>query len=121
MSTHPNVILLLVLTPDGLSRKTRREILAENSADDVEGLDRDIKIGSHSYHHEVMEDDYSEGYQISADEGDIIIFDFITYGYGGKIIWEELEVQKKELEKWAVEICEQHNCSHKIFITANYW
>lgn len=121
MSTHPNVILLLVLTPDGLSRKTRRDILAENSADIADDLDCDIKIGSFSYLHEVMEDDYCEGYQISADEGDIIIFDFVTYGYGEKIAWDELELQKEELEKWAVGICEQHNCSHEIFITANYW
>lgn len=117
MSTHPNVILMVVLKPDGLSRKTMREILVEAQV----GVDYDIKIGSTEYHHIVMESDYEEGYQISGEEGDLIFFDMVTYGYGEAIIWEKLEQQKQDLEQWAIEICKRHHCNYTISITANYW
>ena len=58
---------------------------------------------------------------MSADEGDIVFMDFVTYGYGETIIWDELEKKKEELEKWSKIVCSKHNCSYKIFITANYW
>ena len=118
MSTHPNVILLLTLTPEGLTRKTRKDIMAECH---VEKEDDYIKIGNQDYHHEVMEEDYNEDYQISAKEGDIIIFDLVTYGYGESISWDDLSAQKQELEEWAKGICERHHCSFKINVTANYW
>jgi hypothetical protein len=117
MSTHPNAMLLLVLTPDELTRKTYRNILTETNTD----TDEEIKIGKIDYNHRVMESDYEEGYQISANEGDIIIFDLVTYGYGDNIEWSKLETQKNELEEWAKTICNKFNCSYKIFITANYW
>lgn len=117
MSTHPNVILLLTLKPDELSRKTLRAIRDEAGIDD----DGSLKIGDHDYHVSVMETDYDDGYQISSDEGDIIIFDMITYGYGEKVEWSKLVSQKDALEVWASAACERHKCSAKIFITANYW
>jgi hypothetical protein len=55
-----------------------------------------------------MESDYEDGYQISADEGDIIIFDMITYGYGEKVEWSKLVAQKDALEVWALVACERH-------------
>lgn len=126
MSTHPNAILLLTLTPDDLTRKTWRSILQENkvykfNSDGVIDEDGRIKIGEAKYHQMVMEDDYNEGMQISAQEGDIAVYDMVTYGYGEVIEWEKLENQKKELEKWAKETCKKHHCNYKIFITANYW
>lgn len=117
MSTHPNAILLLALTPDDLARKTHRGILAELGIDD----DDTIKIGGEEYHQKVMEEDYDDGFQIAARAGDIIVLDMVTYGYGETIEWSRLEAQKVALEEWARGICERHRCSAKIFITANYW
>lgn len=117
MSAHPNVILLLTLKPDDLSRKTLRAIQSEAGIDDGGSL----KIGEQSYHVSVMESEYDDGYQISADEGDIIIFDMVTYGYGEKIEWSKLIAKKDALELWALVACERHKCSAKIFVTANYW
>lgn len=118
MSTHPNAILLLTLTPDNLSRKTWRDILEKSNVDKEDGK---IKIGDHDYCHRVMESDYYEGMQISAKEGDIVFYNMITYGYGDVMEWSKLEKQKIDLEEWAKIICNKFNCSYKIFITANYW
>jgi hypothetical protein len=73
------------------------------------------------YNFKVMESDYEEGYQISADEGDLIFFDFVTYGYGEVVTWVDLETQKNELEQWARTASEKYNCSYEIKVTANYW
>ena len=118
MGTHPNAILMVVLTPDGLSRKTMRSILADSNGPDGNS---DVRIGGKCYHCEIMESDYNEGYQIAASEGDLIFFDFVTYGYGEFVDWGDLEKQKNELEKWASEMCSKYNCSFKIRVTANYW
>jgi hypothetical protein len=117
MSEHPNVLLIARLTPDGLARKTMRDILTESNVDDED----DIEIGGVKYHHRVMEDDYYESYQISGKEGDLIFFDLVTYGYGEYITWEKLEAQKNVLEAWAKQTCEKHNCSYKIVVSANMW
>ena len=117
MSTHPNAILLLTLTPEDLARKTYRAILDEARVD----ADDDIKIEGTDYHHSVMEEAYDKGYQVSAKEGDIVLFDLVTYGYGETIEWSKLEAQKNSLESWARLACEKHHCTYKIFITANYW
>lgn len=121
MSTHPNVILLLVLTPDGLARKTMRAILEENGVEDRGDMTRDIQIGSADYHHKVMESDYDESWQVSAPEGSLIFFDLVTYGYGEKIDWDTLEKRKIELTEWAKDICQRHHCSFQVYLTANYW
>jgi len=126
MSMHPNAILLLTLTPDSLSRKTWKNILKESKVwewDNPGVIDEEgqIKIGSNEYMHDVMESDYYEDMQISAKEGDIIVYDTVTYGYGEVIEWDKLEAQKNELEVWAKIMCEKFHCSYKIFITANYW
>ena len=123
MSTHPNVILLLSLTPDDLSRKTKRSIVSNNRLDqdsDSEDDDR-IKIGDNSYYIEIMEDEYDDSWQISGNEGDIIIFSLVTYGYGEKVSWNDLEKRKNELEEWAKVTCETYHCSYQIDVTANYW
>jgi len=117
MSTHPNAILMLALKPDDLARKTYRAIQAELGIKD----DDTIKIGEATYHNMVMESDYDEGFQISADEGDIVLWDPVTYGYGDRIAWDKLAEQKAALEEWAKGICERHHCSASIFVTANYW
>lgn len=126
MSTHPNAILLLTLTPDDLSRKTWKNILNESKVwkyqeEGVIDLEGQIKINGTDYHQGVMESDYDEGMQISASEGDIVVFDMVTYGYGEVIEWEDLVKQKEDLESWAKIMCEKFNCSYKILVTANYW
>ena len=117
MGIHPNAVLLLVLTPDDLTRKTHRGIIQKYSSDDED----EVKIGDKDYSIRVMEDDYLEGFQISASEGDIVVFDMVTYGYGAKISFNELSVQKEALEQWAKDVCQEFKCSYQIFITANYW
>lgn len=122
MSTHPNAILLLTLTPANTTRKTYRAILdKECPPPSYDGDKPDLKIGDAQYHHTVMEGDYEDDYQIAAKEGDIIFFDMITYGYGETIAWGNLEKQKRELEEWATRVCREHDCEAKFFITANYW
>lgn len=116
MSTHPNAILLLTITPDDLSRKTYRAILEKYG-----NKDDGIKIEEEEFNTAVMESDYLDGYQISAKEGDIVAFNLVTYGYGEVIAWKELEAMKCALEKWAVMVCEEFKCQYEIFITANYW
>lgn len=116
MSTHPNAILLLCLKPDDLARKTFRAILEEAG-----GSENSIKIKDTSYHIDVMENDYDDGYQITADEGDIIVFDMVTYGYGERIPWDQLAAQKWGLVEWAQGVCERHRCTASFYITANYW
>jgi hypothetical protein len=118
MSTHPNVILMAVLTPDGLSRKTMKDILQANNVTDP---DFDVKIVDEDYHHIVMESDYEEGFQVSAGEGDLVFLDMVTYGYGDTIEWGKLVKQKDNLEDWAKRMCDKFNCSYKIIVTANYW
>lgn len=118
MSTHPNAILLLALTPHGLSRKTMAAIRAEAGIADE---DDDLKIDGISYHHAVMEDDYDEGMQIAAKEGDLVFYDLVTYGYGDVIAWDMLAARKAALEAWAIGICERHACAYAIYVTANYW
>ena len=52
---------------------------------------------------------------------DIILWDLVTYGYGERISWADIESQKDALEEWAKAICKKHKCSYEIFISANYW
>jgi hypothetical protein len=118
MSTHPNAILAVALKPDGLTRATFRAIQVEMDTSDDDAA---FKIGGKSYNVEIMESDYSEDYQISADEGDIVVFDMVTYGYGAVITWDALDTQKRVLDEWAAGICERHKCTRRIFVTANYW
>jgi len=118
MSTHPNVILMVVITPEGLSRKTMKKILADNGIDDPEG---EITIGTEQYRFIVMEETYDKSNQIEAKEGDLIFFDLVTYGYGESITWSNLQERKEALERWAFETSGKHHCSFEIRVSANYW
>ncbi len=120
MSTHPNVILMACLTPDALARKTYRDIFADNNiaADDD---CPEVKVGSTSYHIQVMESDYDDSYQISAKEGDIVLHNLVTYGYGETITWLILTDKARELDEWCVAACAKHHCKHEIKVGANYW
>jgi len=117
MSTHPNSMLVLALTPDDLAMKTYRAIMAEAGTDES----MNIKIGSAEYHMKVMVGGYDEDYQIALPDGTIYLFDFFTYGYGEKVKWSKLEAQKAELEEWSRGACERHHCTAEIYVSANYW
>lgn len=117
MSTHPNAILFVALTPDDLTRRTMRAILAENEVKE----DEDVKIGAHEYTPLIMEDEYDDNWQISAKEGDLVFLNMFTYGYGEVLTWDALEAMKIELETWAKEMCDKFICTYEIFVTANYW
>lgn len=119
MSTHPNVILMAVLTPDNLTRKTARDILA-NSILAIPN-ETDVKVGNTKYYMLIMESDYNEGMQIGAHEGDIVFHKHVTYDYGESILWSDLEKLKLELETWATEKSKLFNCTYEIRIGANYW
>ena len=114
MSTHPNVLLILRLTPDGLARKTYREI--------VEGKEDDsIHIAGQLFHHHIAETTYDTDAQISQKEGDIIFWSCVTYGYGEDIKWAELVAIRDALEQWAEAVCKTYHCSREIVVSANYW
>jgi len=119
MRTHPNTILMAVLKPNSTTRATLRAMTEHQSCCDKKY--ESFKIGGNDYTSTVMESDYDEGYQISADEGDIVIHSFLTYGYGEAIDWENLVEKKTALEQWAIKMCKLYQCSYKIQVTANYW
>lgn len=118
MSTHPNAMMILALTPDDLARRTYHAILAEA------GIDQDgsFYIGGEKYHcHGVMESDFDEDIQVGLPEGTIYLMTHVTYGYGVTITWKELEEKKKALEEWGKGVCNRHTCTQDILISANYW
>lgn len=117
MSTHPNVILMAVLTPKGLARQTMAAILGKPYERDR----IDVEIDGVDFHTLVMESDYDDGMQIAAKEGDLVFYDLVTYGYGEVIHWADLEARKQSLEEWARNAARIHACDWRIGVTANYW
>lgn len=136
MGTHPNTILMCVLTPDDLARKTFRDIAEEMGAK-IDDDSCTLRILNEFYDHPnaktgepipktdftmtIMESDYDDSFQLSAPAGSIVLHDFQTYGYGEVITWTKLEDRKNKLETWAKDICERHKCKYEIQVTANYW
>ena len=121
MSQHPNVLLLLTLTPDDLARKTYRAILEECKIQDEGECTDEIKIDGEGYSHYVAEEGYNDSWQVSAPEGSIVLLNLVTYGYGEQIAWDELVKQKQALQSWADVICARYKCSARISVSANYW
>lgn len=118
MSSHPNTMLFCILTPDDLARKTYRSILSS------EGIDEDdsgVKIAGRTFSIQVMEEDYDDGYQIAAQEGQIVLHTYLTFDYGDRVEWDELVMIKDALQAWAESASAQHKCSYAISIGANYW
>jgi hypothetical protein len=124
MSTHPNAILAVRLTPDDLPNRTFRAILEANGlteADISEGS-ASIKVGGMNFTASVFEEDYdADGYQIQAKMGDIVLHDYVTYGYGETITFEKLRERATALEEWAKATAAAHHCRYEVFLTANYW
>lgn len=121
MSSHPNAMLICVLTPDDLARKTYRAILDEAG---ISG-DDNMKIGDEhfggAFSHRVMESDWDDCIQIAAPEGSVVFHTYLTYGYGERVTWDKVTAFKEALEKWSAGICERHHCTAEISVGANYW
>jgi hypothetical protein len=119
MGTHPNVILMVALTPDDLTRKTYRTICAAEQIDEEDGS---FYLGEDSYQLRVMESGYDADSQISAKEGDIVAHSLVTYGYGEAIEWADLQAKMTDLQEWTRRICQTvqiHEVHYRI--GANYW
>lgn len=133
-------MMIAVLTPDNGSRKTQRGIFdhCEKRGLKVNAEDGEIGIlngkkgavsdkypdgypltDDWSLH--VMEDDYYESSQISADEGQIVVYDLITYGYGERISWEETEAKRRQLIGLLDPMVDPLKFTYEIFISANFW
>lgn len=117
MSTHPNVMLQCVLTVNDGTRKTKRALEAAFPTK----YEENIRIGERDYHLTVMESDYDDGYQISADEGQIVLHIYLTYGYGETVTLDEIQALVDPLKAWAEEAKEPHGFTYEIRIGANYW
>ena len=133
MSTHPNSIIMVVFTPDDLSRKTYRHIVANYKYSDSEINDGDVRISGlvedDQKHYDnarfnsfIVEDaDEVNSVQIEAPEGSIVFYKYLTYGFCEKIEWDDVRHTHEVLEAWATEVDKEFKCSHKIYISANYW
>jgi hypothetical protein len=120
LSTHPNAILQLTIKPDGTTRATWRAIIADAGVEPDE--DPQVEIGGVKYSVLAMESEWHDDYQIGASEGDIVLFDMMTYGFGERIEWSELKARADALDAWAKMACEKYKCaSFEIHVTANYW
>lgn len=143
MSQHPNVVLKLTIKAEGTTRRLLRDLLAKNRDEvpdkdlpfrlDAHGdvlkhaktganlrvcrEDDELCIGGECYNTCVMEDTYDEDNQISGEEGDLIVFDQVTYGYGEDISWPDLCSRVDALVAWA----SQHHLEHAVSVSSNYW
>lgn len=131
MSTHPNAMMIAVLSPADLPRKTLRA-LREACGADPDDSDANVEIptgydGPEKYKRTddygivLMESDYDEDQQISAPEGSIVLWDFLTYGYGETKLWADVAAQQQRLAAWCDKHCPTLNCTYEIRLTANYW
>jgi hypothetical protein len=111
-------MLLLVLTPDDPTRETMRSIVTDAGGD---ADSPKIKIGGENYTVTVMEDDYDDSHQLHAKEGDIVLHDFLTYGYGEKLAWAKVVERAAALQAWADVAREKYRCTTQVYIGANYW
>lgn len=119
MSTHPNVMLQCVLTVNDGTRKTQRAL--EDAFPGKYPDEGGVKIGEREYHLTVMESDYDEDWQISADEGQIVLHEYLTYDYGDTVTLNELLERVGTLKAWAETAKEPHGFTYEIRIGANYW
>ena len=114
MSSHPNTLLMLQLSPNEPSIDVKHLLDAEC---DSEG-DCTIKLGGFDY--SVATDDEND-MQIRVPEGSAVLHDFLTYGYTDVVNWNEVPAIVDALKTWAEAFCDKHNCSYHIYIGANFW
>jgi hypothetical protein len=108
---------MAVLTPESNPRETAKAIAEANNANEYD----QILIGGVQYRCLLMRDEYDSNDQIGAKEGDFVVFDLVTYGYGATITWQNLCDRQQALEVWAAMASEKFHCKHEIFVSANYW
>lgn len=125
MSTHPNAMLQLVLTPLDPSFDAFQYFgwqQPEDNEDNDPDLNFELRIGERDYTATVFTedgDDYNEHWQINGEAGQVIIHDYITYGYGETITFKALVDRANELMEWAVKHHEAF--SYTLRVGANYW
>ena len=123
MSMHPNTMLLAILKPkytgECIFEKIWNQIADE---DGEEGEYGELYLRNSSYKCiNYSKDSYLEDYQIELEEGEVAIFDMVTYGYSDKTEWNKVEQQKKELEEWLVEYSNKIDFSFVMYLSANLW
>ena len=112
-------MLMAHLSPGDLPRKTFLAILADHGASEE---DTNIKIKGTEYNAVLMDEDYDEGWQISGTPGEIVLMDFVTYGYGERIQWDKLDAQRAALAAWVDANKERYDLQDtSISVGANYW
>jgi hypothetical protein len=127
MSSHPNAMLKLTLTPDGWMSDDfdlMGAILTDNGVDpdEVDYTHTDINFENQSYSIILRDEDYDEcEFGVDAEVGEIMVTAFLTYGYQETMSWERAVEGKGKLERWAVGVCAKYGCTYKLEITANYW
>ena len=128
-----NVMLMAIIKADGdaetmfaaivaESKKNERRVRTIESTDNVFDIYLSDRPGRQdSWYALLMATDYNAEYDISADAGNIVLFDFMTMGATEKQSWSYVEEQKNKLEAWAKGVCERHGGEFDIVLTANYW
>lgn len=128
-----NVMLMAIIKPFGRPADMFAAIVAESNKNEcrvrtIESTDNvfDIYLSDRpgrqdSWYALLMSTDYNAEYDISADAGNIVLFDFMTMGATEKGSWLYAEQKKNELEAWAKGVCERHGGKFDIVLTANYW
>jgi hypothetical protein len=120
MSMHPNTLLLAVLKPldDNVDSFEIMKKYFSSGEDENYGY---VTIKQKDYTCKQLIDGYDEDYQIEVDEGDIVLFTMVTYGYADKTPWNAVKKQELYLSDWLFSVRKEINCSYEIYLTANMW
>lgn len=130
MSNHPNVLLILRLTPEAPSQgdNAASDLLAEIAKDISAKVDEDeghlnVKIGDSDYIGIPFNKDtsYDDDSQISTSAGDIVFYTYATYDYGDTVTLDDLQAMRDEAAKWAEDICVKHHLTAVFAVGANYF
>lgn len=134
MGNHPNSILMAIIKgPDETSvnwdeKDDNYDVEYHNfnnfcSTFNINPEEGEILIDGNIYYVMPSSEGDSSGYHIYGDnDGDILIWDYISYGYGDYIDWDRLHLQKVALQNWCDEIkFKLPGFEYKIVVTANYW
>jgi len=121
MGEEPNTILMAVLRPKYSSWETLKAMVDVTESDEESIYS--LEIGGDRYSCFIMGEcgGIAEDYQIDEEDGSIVCFNMVTSDYGDSIEWGELYGKQNELDLWAKEVSEKHDCTYCIKVGANYW
>lgn len=117
-------MLQLVLKPkdpDFNARKFFQAPPLDDTEGDEDGDDGfEVVISGRSYTATVFdEEEYDDGYQIEGKEGQIVLHEYLTYGYGETVEFSEVVRLVNNLRAWADD--RSMIFDHSVRIGANYW